>query len=113
MVETPVRIAQMLATFTNTGDTRSGLTSEAASSPITLLFPRSLPCGYARRVLLGEQTLFRLRFCLFWRPLPLRSRPFPPCRRPSRLRLSLWAGNQPYTRFRDRFRYVLFAGRTL
>src|SRR5437764_11367690 len=77
------------------------------------LFRRSPPCECARHALREERTLSHPRSCLFWRQPPPRSQPFPPCRRPLLLPLSLWAGNRPYIRSRDKFPCAPLAGRNL
>src|SRR5262249_14141872 len=112
-VVTAVRIAQMLATFMNAGDTRSGKKSEVVPETITQLFRRSLPCGCARRALLVERTLSHPRFCPFYRQPRLRSRLFLPCRPPSPLPLSLLAENLQCIRCRDKSRCALFVVQTL
>src|SRR5882724_2132345 len=113
MVVSAVRIAQTLATLMKAGDTRSGRMSEVVPGTIRPLFPRFLQCECAQRVLQAARTLFHLRFSRSWLRPPPRSRPYPPCRPPSRLPLSPWAENRPYIRSRDRFQYVPFADRTL
>src|SRR5882757_3468142 len=79
----------------------------------TPLFRQSLPYGCARHALQAARTLSHPRSCLFWRQPPPRSQPFPPCRPPLLLPLSLWAGNRPYIRSRDKFPCAPFAGRNL